>query len=110
MSCDPAADDPRTVHRPVLIVEVLSQSTEARDRGWKFEQYQQLPSLRQYVLVSQNRLSVDSFTRTPAGSWELTPLRKFTDTLHIPSLSLAISVADLYENRDLPPLRLADHY
>ncbi|MDO7876465.1 Uma2 family endonuclease [Hymenobacter sp. ASUV-10] len=108
VSCDPTDDDPRIIHRPVLIVEVLSKSTEARDRGWKFEQYQQLPSLQQYVLISQNRISVDSFTRTPAGSWELRPLRQLTDTLRVPSLGLEISVADLYENMDLPPLRLAD--
>lgn len=108
VSCDPTDDDPRTVHQPVLIVEVLSKSTEARDRGWKFEQYQHLPSLQQYVLVSQNRISVDSFTRTPTGSWELRPLRQLTDTLQVPALGLEISVADLYENMDLPPLRLAD--
>ena len=56
VSCAPADKaDPRTVHQPVLIIEVLSASTEARDRGWKFQQYQQLASLQHYLLISQKR-------------------------------------------------------
>lgn len=53
VSCNPHDHNPRTVHSPVLLMEVLSKSTEARDRGWKFEQCQLIPSLQQYVLVSQ---------------------------------------------------------
>ena len=107
VSCDPADDDPRTVHAPTLIVEVLSKSTEARDRGWKFEQYQALPSLRQYVLVSQYRMLVDSFVRTNHGTWELTPLRRPDDVLQVPSLGLAIPLAAIYERIPLDPIRLA---
>lgn len=107
VSCDPADDDPRTVHTPVLIVEVLSRSTEARDRGWKFEQYQSLPSLQQYVLISQYRMLVDSFVRTDHGTWELTPLRQPEDLLQVPSLGLAVALPALYEHIPLDPIRLA---
>jgi len=51
---------------PVLIIEVLSDSTEAYDRGAKFEMYRTIPSLQHYVLIAQDRISVESFTRTTA--------------------------------------------
>ncbi|RZJ86362.1 MAG: Uma2 family endonuclease, partial [Hymenobacter sp.] len=108
VSCDPHDDDPRTVHSPVLIFEVLSKSTEARDRGWKFEQCQLIPSLQQYVLVSQYRVLVDSFIRTDHGTWELTSLRNLTDTLPLPTLRSQLTLAEIYEGINIPPLRLAD--
>lgn len=108
VSCDPDDDDPRTVHRPVLIVEVLSRSTEAHDRGWKAEQYRQLPSLQQYVLVTQTRLLVESYTRLSNDTWQLVSYRQLTDTLPVPALGLTLSLADIYENLYLPPLRLVD--
>ena len=107
VSCDPTDDAPRTVHTPTFILEVLSKSTEARDRGWKFEQYQSLPSLRQYVLVSQYRMLVDSFVRTNHGTWELTPLRHPDEVLHVPGLEMAIPLATLYERIPLDLIRLA---
>ncbi len=108
VNCDPRDDDPRTVHAPVLIVEVLSKSTEARDRGWKFEQCQLIPSLQQYVLVSQYRILVDSFVRTDHGTWELTSLRKLTDILLLSPLQCQLSLAAIYESITVPPLRLTD--
>lgn len=108
VSCDPLDDDPRTVHSSVLVMEVLSKSTEARDRGWKFEQCQLIPSLQQYVLVSQYRVLVDSFVRTDHGTWELTSFRKLTDVLPLPALQAELSLADIYEGIPIPPLRLAD--
>ena len=108
VSCDPNDDDPRTVHQPILIVEVLSRSTEAHDRGWKAEQYRQLPSLQQYVLVTQTRLLVESYTRVSDNTWNLVSYRQLTDMLPIPSLELAVSLADIYKRLHIPPLRLAD--
>ncbi len=108
VSCDPRDDDPRTVQSPALLIEVLSKSTEARDRGWKFVQCQLIPSLQQYVLVSQYRILVDSFVRTDHGTWELTSLRQLTDVLIIPALRCQLAVGEIYEGISIPPLRLAD--
>jgi len=108
VSCDPGDDDPHTVHRPVFIVEVLSRSTEAHDRGWKAEQYRQLASLQQYVFITQTRLLVESYTRFSNDVWTLTSYRKLTDKLPIPALGLELSLADIYRNLHIPPLRLAD--
>lgn len=108
VSCDPSDDDPRTVRSPVLILEVLSKSTEARDRGWKFEQYQLISTLEQYVLISQYRMLVDSFVRTNHGTWELTTLRQPTDMLVLPAIGVEVELAIIYESITLGPFHLAD--
>lgn len=65
---DPAS--PTHVTNPSLVVEVLSPSTEAYDRGDKREHYQQIPSLSAYVLVAQDKRRVEVFARRPDGSWD----------------------------------------
>lgn len=70
--CGHRALDARLAHtytNPVLLVEVLSKSTEAYDRGEKFEHYRQIPSLREYLLVSSERPRVERFERQDDGSW-----------------------------------------
>lgn len=108
VSCDPDDDDPRTINRPIFIAEVLSRSTEAHDRGWKAEQYRQLTSLQQYVLITQTRLLVESYTRISSDTWQLISYRQLTDTLPVPALGLEIPLADIYKKLHIPPLRLAD--
>lgn len=67
---DPAEPDGATITNPTLLVEVLSPSTEQEDRGNKWRHYQQLPSLQEYVLVSQTEPRVERFRRLPTGTWE----------------------------------------
>jgi Uma2 family endonuclease len=100
----------RIARHPSLVIEVLSTSTEAHDRGWKFQQYQLLPELQQYVLVSQNKILVESYLRSSDNAWVLTTLRKLTDELPLPSLNLRLSVAAIYDEVEISPLRLADSY
>lgn len=108
-TCHPAdRTETRLVRHPSLIIEVLSSGTAARDRGWKFQQYQLLPSLQQYVLVSQIRVLVESFIRTDHGTWELTTLRQLSDVLAVPSLKLEVPIVSIYEEVELGPLRLAE--
>lgn len=75
MVCGPIDGDPAdasgaTITNPSVLVEVLSASTEQEDRGNKWQHYQLLPSLREYVLVSQAEPRVEIFRRTLAGGWE----------------------------------------
>ena len=63
--------DPHAVTNPVLIVEVLSDSTEAYDRGQKFSHYRQIPSLREYLLVSQVEPRLEAYAKNEAGLWVL---------------------------------------
>ncbi|MGI8640597.1 MAG: Uma2 family endonuclease [Pyrinomonadaceae bacterium] len=59
-----------TITNPILIVEVLSDSTEAKDRGEKFAAYQTLETLQEYILVSQDKAKVEQFKREDDGSWK----------------------------------------
>lgn len=66
-----AADDPLALVNPTLLVEVLSDSTEAYDRGEKFAHYRRIPSLREYVLVAQRERRIEVHRLNASGHWEL---------------------------------------
>ncbi len=99
VTCNSSLDSSRTIHRPSIIVEVLSSTTEAIDRGEKWEQYQTIPSLEQYVLLSQSEAVAEVFSRSES-KWLY---ERFTadDMLHFPSLEYSFTLSDLYKN--LPP-------
>ncbi len=84
-----------TITNPILLVEVLSPSTEEVDRGSKWRDYQRIPSLREYVLVSQEP-RVEIYRRLPAGTWEYLDVREGVVTLASgPTLDLAMLYQDL---------------
>ena len=87
---------------PSLIVEVLSDSTEAYDRGDKFALYRQIPSLREYLLVSQGRVLAELYARDDQGRWTLTDYRSLTDRIPLASLDSTLSLAEVYDKVDLP--------
>lgn len=66
-----SAIDRNAMTNPILLVEVLSDSTEAYDRGEKFAHYRRLPSLREYLLLSQHEPRIESFRRNEQGIWML---------------------------------------
>lgn len=72
---DPADPSGATITNPTLIVEVLSPSTEEEDRGNKWQHYQLVPSLQEYVLVSQAAPRVECYRRLPSGNWEYSDSR-----------------------------------
>lgn len=82
---------------PTVVVEVLSDSTAAYDQGLKFEVYRQLPSLREYVLIAQDEPRVWVYRRGEGAEWILHPYRD-GETVVLPSLELAIPLADLYQD------------
>jgi Uma2 family endonuclease len=100
MVCGPIEYDPEdaartTMTNPVLLVEVLSVTTEKGDRGNKWMHYQRISSLQEYVLVSQEA-RVEIFSRTPSGTWEYFEVREGTGRLASgPTLDLAVLYADL---------------
>lgn len=109
VTCAPEdQQETRVVQHPTLLIEVLSNSTELRDRSWKLQQYQLLPSLRQYVLVSQHRIMVESYVLNERGAWELTMLRQLQDRLAFPAFDLSITLAEVYEEVGLSPLHLVE--
>lgn len=97
VSCDPAdlAAD-RTLSRPKLIVEVLSDSTAGFDRGAKFAAYRRLDTLQEYVLVDPDRLTVEIFRRTETDDW-LLATHDGERGLVLRSIDFEASLADVFE-------------
>lgn len=95
-----------TLFNPVVIVEVLSPSTEANDRGEKFMRYRQVPSLTDYVLISQSARHTEHFVKQPDGSWRMTEANG-EDTILLASIGCVLSLADVYNKvTPEPPVRL----
>ena len=84
-----------TLLNPILIVEVLSPSTERRDRGEKFTRYKHLVSLQEYVLVSQDKVWVEHHRRH-GTQWVLSHYRALEDVLRLPSIGCELPLHDIY--------------
>jgi len=93
---DPADPAGATITNPTLIVEVLSPSTEEADRGGKWQHYQLIPALQEYVLVSQGDARVETYRRLSTGAWEYRDTRDgVVQLLCGATLDLALLYADL---------------
>jgi Uma2 family endonuclease len=90
-----------TLLNPTVLFEVLSPSTEAYDRGRKFEHYRCIESLREYVLIASDRAHVDVFTRREDGLWLLTWADGMESPVELESIGCRLALADLYEKIDL---------
>jgi Uma2 family endonuclease len=84
-----------TLLNPTMIVEVLSPTTESYDRGAKFADYRQLPTLKEYVLVSQDKVLVERYTRQ-GDDWVLSEFKGLADTLQLRSIDCAVSLREIY--------------
>jgi Uma2 family endonuclease len=93
----------QTLLNPNLIIEIVSPSTEAYDRGLKFEHYRTIPTLTQYVLIASERVHADVFTRGNGALWILASASKPDDVLSLTSINCTIRLADLYAQTDLLP-------
>ena len=91
-----------TLLNPSLLVEVLSPTTEAYDRGRKFEDYRSIESLREYLLVAFDHVQAELYTRQPDGRWLLTSAGRLEDSLDLQSVDCRLALVDLYEKTDLP--------
>ncbi len=97
--CEEPRFDRRDRHaliNPTLIVEVLSPSTEAYDRGQKFCWYRQLSSLREYVLVAQDSVCVERFSKGEDGEWTSTRVEDMADAIDLPAIGCRLHLADVY--------------
>jgi Uma2 family endonuclease len=94
-----AADAALADHKrePVLVIEVLSPSTAAYDRGPKFAYYRELASLQEYVLIDTDRVAVDVFRRDASGHWVLHPFGQDAE-VELASVNLRLPMATLYED------------
>ncbi|NJO41312.1 MAG: Uma2 family endonuclease [Cyanobacteria bacterium CRU_2_1] len=100
VTCDPRDRNDRYIKRyPKLIAEVLSPSTQTFDVGEKFDDYQQIESLEEYILVSQESQCVECRRRTSANTWE-TVIYEAGDRVVLKSIGLEFAIAELYRGLD----------
>ena len=86
-----------TLLNPALIVEVLPPSTESYDRGRKFEHYQMIDSLKEYVLVAQDRPRVEHFLRQDGHVWLYTEVSGLEGSVSLPSLGCEVPLSEIYD-------------
>jgi len=82
---------------PIVLVEVLSESTEAYDRGKKFEHYRAIPGLQHYVLISQDRHSIDCFSRTEEGNWLLSNCQGLDGGVALEAIACRLLASEVYD-------------
>lgn len=109
VTCDQRDRTARNYIRfPCLVVEVLSESTEARDRGYKFRRYRQIETLQEYVLIDPDRILVECYRRNERDNWELvTTMGEVSgaaaeDSLVLDSVGLEITLSQVYEDVVFP--------
>jgi Uma2 family endonuclease len=90
-----------TLLNPVLIVEVLSPTTEAYDRGKKFQLSQEIESLAEYVLVAQDQHRVERFLRQDGNEWLLTTITGLESTVSLTSIQCALPLAEVYDKVEI---------
>lgn len=93
-----------TLLNPRVVVEVLSESTEKYDRGMKFGHYRQVPSIREYVLVAQDRPLVERYVRQPNSAWLMTGVDDPAGTFAFESVPVRVRMADIYDGVEFPPI------
>ena len=99
---EPRAEDDTfdTLLNPVLIVEALSPSTEVYDRGEKFEHYQQIASLKDYILISQDEVHVEHYCRQE-NEWLQTEFVELEDVLSLLSIGCELGLQDIYRRVEI---------
>jgi len=91
-----------TLLNPRIIIEVLSDSTEKYDRGDKFRQFREIPSLREYVLVSQNSALIERYVRQPNEDWLLTTFDQLPEAFEFASIPVRIPLSEIYRGVSFP--------
>jgi len=89
--------DAESITNPKVIVEVLSKSTTAYDRGDKFHKYMQIDSFREYILIDQYRFVIETFYKNEQGFWEISRIVGAESELYIKSFGFSIPLKELYE-------------
>lgn len=92
-----------TLLNPTVIVEVLSKSTEAYDRGDKFGHYRKIDTLREYLLVSQDKYLVEHYIRKSDENWLLSETAELDDSVDLPSIGCILMLSEIYDKvADIP--------
>ncbi|HPM83342.1 MAG TPA: Uma2 family endonuclease [Candidatus Anammoximicrobium sp.] len=85
-----------TLLNPTVLFEILSDSTEAYDRGTKSAHYRRLPSVKEYVLIAQDRPLVERYVRQPDGGWTLREVTQLDQTVELDGIPIQLPMAEIY--------------
>jgi Uma2 family endonuclease len=107
VACDDPPPHPTYREQPLVIVEVLSKSTDRIDRKEKLYAYTVLKSVQHYLVVSQYAWEISHYFRTATG-WELKEYRAADEVIELPEIQVSLTVADVYEDSGVPvPIQIA---
>lgn len=97
---DPVFEDDHfdTLINPTVVFEVLSESTESWDRGGKFRQYRDIPSLQEYAMVTQDRPGVERYIRQQDGGWLLQETQSIEASVRFESIDVTVPLSEIYRN------------
>jgi Uma2 family endonuclease len=100
---DQVADDQKdTILNPVLIIEVLSESTRDYDRGRKFQHYRTLPSLMEYLTIEQDEPRIEHWTRQQDNHWDFVEVDDLTQSIQLTSIGCILPLAEVYDKIEWP--------
>ena len=86
---------------PTVIIEILLPSTKSYDRGEKFGLYRDVPTLKAYILIDSESITIEAFRINTSGHWELEEYKSLNEILAITAVDLAIPLHDIYEGTKL---------
>jgi len=110
VACEPlqfAEKEERTLTNPIVIVEVLSPTTEAYDRGAKWSHYQRLSTLHDYVLIAHDTMRLEHYERQADGSWLLQTAQAPDEAIALKSIGCHLNAVEVYERVTFPPVTYA---
>ena len=98
VSCADEQFEKNTLLNPIVIVEVLSESTKDYDRGMKFEQYRQIPSFREYLIVAQDRPYIEHHAREDRNGkvWAMREHTNLEDVVNLETINVKLRLSDIY--------------
>ncbi len=97
-----------TLLNPMIIIEVLSPSTEKYDRGKKFQQYRTILSLREYILIAQDSYHIERFARQSDNTWVLSEANNREDSIEITTIQCTLRLEEVYEKVTFPSTAAED--
>lgn len=98
VTCEPADDDDYVVYQPILIVEVISPTSERTDRYEKLQVYRRMPGLREYAIVWQEEMRVEIHRRTDAENWAVERFVSPSAIVKLTSIDSEINLTEIYQN------------
>ncbi len=94
-------DDDWNALNPIIIIEVLSPSTKNYDRGDKFKLYRDIYTLKEYILIDSESISVEAFHVNEHGNWELKEYKNIDEALHLKTIQISLELKEIYEGTKL---------